>query len=58
VPLGRTGEPEEMVGPAVFLASDDSSYVSGQLFFADGAWSVQGKIPVNSMDSQLENSNK
>lgn len=58
VPLGRTGEPEEMVGPAVFLASDDSSYVSGQLFFVDGAWSVQGRIPVNSMDSQLANSNK
>lgn len=58
VPLGRTGEPEEMIGPAVFLASDDSSYVSGQLFFVDGAWSVQGKIPTNSMDSQLANSNK
>jgi glucose 1-dehydrogenase len=56
VPLGRTAEPEEMIGPAVFLASDDSSYVSGQLFYVDGAWSVQGTIPVNSMDSQLKNS--
>lgn len=55
IPLGRTAEPEEMIGPAVFLASDESSYVSGQLFYVDGAWSVQGKIPVNSMDSQLKN---
>ena len=55
IPLGRTAEPEEMIGPAIFLASDDSSYVSGQLFYVDGAWSVQGKIPTNSMDSQLKN---
>lgn len=55
IPLGRTAEPEEMIGPAVFLASDESSYVSGQRFYVDGAWSVQGKIPTNSMDSQLNN---
>ena len=49
VPLGRTGEPEEMVGPAVFLASQDSSYVTGQVFYADGGWTVQGKIPLANM---------
>ncbi|MBL9204285.1 MAG: SDR family oxidoreductase, partial [Opitutaceae bacterium] len=49
VPLGRTGEPEEMVGPAVFLASADSSYVTGQVFYADGGWTVQGKIPIGNM---------
>ena len=27
IPLGRTGVPEDMVGPAVFLAADMSSYV-------------------------------
>ena len=48
-PLGRTGEPEEMVGPAVFLASQDSSYVTGQVFYADGGWTVQGKIPLANM---------
>jgi glucose 1-dehydrogenase len=58
IPLGRTGEPEEVVGPAIFLASDDASFVTGQLFFIDGGWTAQGKIPENSMDSQLKNSLK
>lgn len=55
VPMQRTGEPEEMVGPAIFLASDESSYVTGQLFYVDGGWSVQGKFSEGSMDSQLKN---
>jgi len=49
VPLGRAGEAEEMVGPAIFLASEDSSYVTGQLFYADGGWTVQGKIAESNM---------
>lgn len=56
VPMKRTGEPEEMIGPAIFLASDESSYVTGQLFYVDGGWSVQGKFAEDSMDSQLKNS--
>jgi glucose 1-dehydrogenase len=50
VPLGRTGEPEEMVGPALFLASSDSSYVTGQVFYADGGWSVQGRTPLANLE--------
>ena len=36
VPMNRIGEPEEIVGAALFLASDASSYVSGQILYADG----------------------
>ncbi len=45
VPLGRVGEPEEMVGAAVFLASDESAYVTGQRFSVDGGWTVVGRFP-------------
>lgn len=49
IPLGRTAEPEEMIGPAVFLASAESSYVTGQTFYVDGGWSVQGRIPLSNL---------
>ncbi len=37
-PLGRTGKPEDIVGPAVFLASDLSAYVTGSIVMADGGY--------------------
>ena len=36
VPLGRIGTPEDIAGPALFLASELSAYVSGQIIFAAG----------------------
>ncbi len=36
VPLGRVGEPEEVARVALFLASDDASYVTGQCIYPDG----------------------
>lgn len=37
-PMGRFGKPEEIVGAALYLASDASTYVTGQTFFVDGGW--------------------
>ena len=36
IPLGRLGTPEDVAGPALFLASEDASYVNGVLLFVDG----------------------
>ena len=36
IPLGRTGMPEDLAGPAVFLGSDLSSYVTGAQLLVDG----------------------
>jgi NAD(P)-dependent dehydrogenase (short-subunit alcohol dehydrogenase family) len=36
VALGRVGEPDEVAKAAVFLASDDSSFVTGIELFVDG----------------------
>jgi gluconate 5-dehydrogenase len=38
VPLGRWGEPLELVGTAIFLASEASSYINGHTVYVDGGW--------------------
>jgi NAD(P)-dependent dehydrogenase (short-subunit alcohol dehydrogenase family) len=42
VPLGRAGQPEEIAPSYVFLASDDSSYMTGQILHANGGTVVTG----------------
>jgi glucose 1-dehydrogenase len=41
-PLGRIGNPAEIAAVAVFLASDEASYITGQTIYADG-----GRLPLN-----------
>ncbi|HSB82584.1 MAG TPA: SDR family NAD(P)-dependent oxidoreductase [Candidatus Methylomirabilis sp.] len=41
MPLGRVGDVTEMAGPAVFLASDDASYITGHLLVVDGGLLAQ-----------------
>ena len=38
IPIDRWGTPEDFKGPAVFLSSDASNYVSGEILLVDGGW--------------------
>lgn len=38
VPLGRWGDPEDLIGAAIFLASEASCYVNGHTLYVDGGW--------------------
>lgn len=40
-PMGRWAQPEELVGPAVFLASRASDFMTGHVIVVDGGWTVQ-----------------
>jgi NAD(P)-dependent dehydrogenase (short-subunit alcohol dehydrogenase family) len=43
--FNRWGRAEEMVGPALFLASDAASFVTGTILYADGGWlAIDGRF--------------
>ena len=39
-PMGRLGQPNEIAAVALYLASDESAFVTGQTFVIDGGWSM------------------
>ncbi|KXB09046.1 2-deoxy-D-gluconate 3-dehydrogenase [candidate division MSBL1 archaeon SCGC-AAA385M11] len=39
-PMGRWGQPEELSGTAIFLASKASDFITGQTVFVDGGWTI------------------
>ena len=43
-PMGRLAEVEDIVGPAVFLASDDAAYITGHTLVVDGGWLCNGYV--------------
>jgi len=38
IPMGRLGMPEDMVGPVLFLCSDEADYITGHTLVVDGGW--------------------
>ena len=43
-PMGKIGESEDMVGIAVYMAGDESSYMTGSVVNVDGGWVAYGYL--------------
>lgn len=53
VPLGRMGYPEDVAWAAVFLASDDAGFITGQAFEVDGGLLAQARLPVDDEGKEI-----
>ena len=40
IPLGRIGQPEDIAALLLFLASDESNFITGQIIYVDGGMSI------------------
>ena len=40
IPLGRIGRAEEVASLALYLASPEAEYITGQVFSVDGGWNI------------------
>jgi NAD(P)-dependent dehydrogenase (short-subunit alcohol dehydrogenase family) len=45
IPLGRVAQPEDLVGPVIFLATDASRFLTGEVLHVDGGWTLVGRTP-------------
>jgi 3-oxoacyl-[acyl-carrier protein] reductase len=45
IPIGREGRPADVAWAATFLAADDASFITGQIFEVDGGMLAQGRPP-------------
>jgi NAD(P)-dependent dehydrogenase (short-subunit alcohol dehydrogenase family) len=53
IPLGRAGLPEDIANAAMFLASDEASWISGETLFVDGASSTMRYPQMNKIFSAM-----
>jgi NAD(P)-dependent dehydrogenase (short-subunit alcohol dehydrogenase family) len=53
IPFGRPATPEEIAATALYLASDDASYVTGINVFIDGGWALTGYPDLRPMLEQI-----